>query len=331
MDEGPTKKRKGGQRQRMAAEQRDTRVPSALAEFLLSQFAWGHFSGQMVQHIAQLAMADFKRVAGEIDGLDDLVWMSKLGTSGAHSNNVHRDLMLHVDVGNKLPKPFPFTLVFKAPHGQQFQTAILPHELFSAIYHSYPGAWKESILPDTGRIPEFWQGVRSHPQLEGHPLLKRQNYQNLCIPIGIHGDGVPIVGLGKGWVKMALVFSWCSLLCLGNTLSSQFYIWSVFEKLCVSGVCDGTLSNFFKILVWSLKSLWLGVWPAEDWEGKRCTVIYSVEKEMLQYGLMVYTNLFYVMFCRGMPRFQNLEKRQGNIWQVGIMQYCGLFKEISSF
>ena len=177
--------------------------------------------------------------------------------------------MLKCNVGNRLPNLHNFRLVFKAPFHQQVQAAMLPHELFSAIYHSYSGAWRNSILPESKRVAEFWEAVKDHPQMESHPLLSRAGHKQFAIPIGFHGDGVPIVGLGKGWVKMALVFSWCSLLSFGNTLVSQFYIWSVFEKLCQSDACDGTLDGFFKILTWSFKWLWLGKWPTEDHQGKR--------------------------------------------------------------
>ena len=263
------KRRKGGIRQRLHAQANEGRSKSVLAEFLLSQFAWGHFSGQLVQTVAALAIADIMKVSNDYEQLDDLIRLSKLGSSGAISNNIHRDIMVHASPVVRLPALFYFNVGFKPPFGQQSQAALLPHELFSALFSNYNAAFCSSIVPDASKVQEFWKAVKDHPQMESHPISSRANYEKLAIPLGLHGDGVPIVGLGKGWVKMALVFSWSSLLGAGNTLCNQFYIWSVFEKLCVVEVGQRTLDVFFQILVWSLKWLWLGVWPDEDYQGNK--------------------------------------------------------------
>ena len=266
------KRRRGGIHQRMA-QQRDEakQTPSALAEFLVSQFAWGHFSAQMVQTIAGLAMRDIMKVSDDYEQLDDLIKLSKIGSSGAHSNNCHTALMAHVKPGVNLANLFYFNAHCKPPHGEQTQAALLPHELFASLFHHYGPAFFSSVLPDTSRIPEFWQAVGDHPQMESNPIKSKASHTKYAIPLGLHGDGVPIVGLGKGWCKMALIFSWSSLLSKGNTLSSQFYIWSIFERLCITDGDNKTLDTFFRILVWSLKYLWLGVWPDEDHNGKKCT------------------------------------------------------------
>jgi hypothetical protein len=271
------KKRKGGIRQRLQAKQ--VRSQSVLAEFLLSQFAWGHFSGRLVQTVAALAIADVMKVSDDYEELDDLIKLSKLGSSGAISKNIHRDIMVYANPGVRLPAVFHFDVSFKHPFGQQSQAALLPHEMFSALFNNYNAFFSSSIVSDVSKTREFWKAVKDHPQMKSHPIASRAGYQKLAIPLGLHGDGVPIVGLGKGWVKMALVFSWSSLLGAGNTLCSQFYIWSVFEKLCVVEEGKRTLDVFFQILVWSLKWLWLGVWPDEDYQGKKfliCILYYTI-------------------------------------------------------
>ena len=270
--ENSAKRRRGGIQQRIAKQREDAKqYPSVLAEFLLSQFAWGHFSAQMVQTIAGLAMKDIMKVSDDYEQLDDLIKLSKVGSSGAHANNCHTALMVHAKSGVNLADLFYFNACFKPPHGEQIQAALLPHELFASLFHHYEPAFFSSVLPDVSRVPEFWQAVQHHPQMESHPIKSTVSYTKYAIPLGIHGDGVPVVGLGKGWCKMALVFSWSSLLAKGNTLSNQFYIWSVFERLCITDGENQTLDTFFRILVWSLKYLWLGVWPDEDHNGNKCS------------------------------------------------------------
>ena len=67
---------------------------SLLAAFLVEQFAWGHFSPQLIQKIAALACADFDRAREqEESSLDDLRNLAQLGSRGAFPDNIHRDLM----------------------------------------------------------------------------------------------------------------------------------------------------------------------------------------------------------------------------------------------
>ena len=141
--------------------------------------------------------------------------------------------------------------------------------MFSGIYHHYPWIWNRAILPNNERLREFWDFMEDHPAMLGHEVKTRHNYKSHAVPVGMHGDEVPIVGLGKGWTKLMATFSWISLVGLGSTKDTMFYIWSVFTALCKSGDCDGTLHAFFRIMAWSFKAMWLGKWPMEDWNGKK--------------------------------------------------------------
>ena len=73
------------------------------------------------------------------------------------------------------------------------------------------------IVPDIATLSMFWAAMQHHPQLAGHPLLQRDEYEKLAAPLGIHGDGVPVIGIGKGWTRMMTMFSWSSLLAKGPT------------------------------------------------------------------------------------------------------------------
>ena len=58
------------------------------------------------------------------------------------------------------------------------------------------------------------------------------------IPFGLHGDEVPITGVGKVWAKSALTFQCFSLLAASAGLGAKqcmLWVWSVFEKLCTEG------------------------------------------------------------------------------------------------
>ncbi|CAE8616927.1 unnamed protein product, partial [Polarella glacialis] len=191
-----------------------------------------HFSPQRVQHIAALACKDFAK--DEPDWLADLEALASLGTHGAHANNIHRDLMAKMQALPRLPEPFHAKLKFAEPLGWQDQGIMLPHEMFSAIYHKYPKTWRKSVLPSEHKLHEWWEHVEEHPQMLNHPIKTRDQRARWGVPLAIHGDGVPITGIGKGWCKLMTMFTWSSLLGSGSTLDMLFWIWSVFDKLCIA-------------------------------------------------------------------------------------------------
>ena len=143
-----SRSRLGGLRQRRkkakVEEQTQIMGHSVLASFLLQLFAWGEMSAQRVQKLASLAMTDIEACMNGTEHLQDLRNMAKIGTHGHHQNKCYADLMRQcLDIS--IPRPFVATIPFVKPLNDQFQSLLLPHELFSAIYHSYKGAWRQSI------------------------------------------------------------------------------------------------------------------------------------------------------------------------------------------
>ena len=94
-----------------------------------------------------------------------------------------------------------------------------------------------------------------------------------CIPCGLHGDEVPVIGIGKIWSRSCLNFCWCSLLanaCGGRCEDIMFFLWSVFEKFAIASTSTtlGTVDAFFSILTWSFLAMFQGTWPKKDWLGQ---------------------------------------------------------------
>ena len=71
----------------------------------------------------------------------------------------------------------------------------LAHRLLGDMFHHYPEEFSRTSGQSTNprAVREFWAGaaVTADPRLVNHPLLQKPNYQNMCVPIGIHADGVP--------------------------------------------------------------------------------------------------------------------------------------------
>jgi hypothetical protein len=85
----------------------------------------------------------------------------------------------------------------------------------------------------------------------------------------MHGDGVPVTGIGKSSSMSLEILTWMSLLAVGTTLETNFYIYSVFKDLVVETPEVDTYDSLWKKLRWSFAALWEGRWPHLDAEGNR--------------------------------------------------------------
>ena len=77
----------------------------------------------------------------------------------------------------------------------------MAHVLFSTIYNHYPDAWANRICPGVAAIQQFWNALANSPQLDNDDIMSRPDFKDRCIPITVHGDGVPVTGIGKSWGK----------------------------------------------------------------------------------------------------------------------------------
>jgi len=85
------------------------------------------------------------------------------------------------------------------------------------------------------------------------------------VPLSLHGDGTPGMGVGKAWSKMIDVWSWTSLLCKGNSQLTMFFIWCVHAVLRGVDAGHHTLQTAFRKMRWSFDALAEGKWPQFDW------------------------------------------------------------------
>ena len=179
-------------------------------------------------------------------------------------NNMHKELLSLANKKVLLPQPFFYRMTFKQPYNQQMQMMLLPHGLFSALFHSYKEAWNSMIVPNVSRIKEFWDLQVLHPAYANHPILaSNEVFRSKLIPLSLHGDGTPVIGIGKIWSRQLTTWSWNSLLGKGRTKSMQLQIWSMFDQTSSAT----TLKEYWAIVAWSFKALQLGKWPSEDHKG----------------------------------------------------------------
>ncbi|CAE7344671.1 unnamed protein product [Symbiodinium sp. CCMP2592] len=235
-------------------------------------------SPQLLQSLAEAARQDIHSTLQEhgeeptsstSQCLRDITQLASIGSYGKFSNKCYSDLMRRVEPNIAVAETYKTKLHFANPAGEHTQEVLLPHELFASMFEHENEAFFRNVASDEGTRTKFWDRMRSHshPAWENHPLLHRNIKK--AIPISVHGDEVPIAGIGKQWSKKLVNVSWASLLGKTETKSTQFWSMGLVEKTDVKNGPYATMRNLWKILAWSFTALWSGLWPLTDHEGNR--------------------------------------------------------------
>lgn len=87
------------------------------------------------------------------------------------------------------------------------------------------------------------------------------------MPLSIYGDGVAVSQVGRAGSKSIEVVTWSSLLNRGASKTSYFVMYFVFSHLAKKAGFGQTWSTVWRLLSWSLRALWTGLWPTRDCYG----------------------------------------------------------------
>eukprot|EP00959_Pyramimonas_sp_CCMP1952_P000760 14967-Pyramimonas_sp.AAC.1 len=148
-----------------------------------------------------------------------------------------------------MPNAIKFTAMCKAPRAGVFadrpMEMLLPHEMFAALFHAHPEHWKKTACSSPDKLEQLWADVSDHPALDGNPVKDSPAWERRTAPISIHGDGVPIKGVGKSWSESMNICSWCSMIAgHGSTLEYNFFIHSIFNILFRIQTCARLWQHF---------------------------------------------------------------------------------------
>lgn len=239
-------------------------TPSSLYMLLMTMLAQGMLSDVQCHQIAVAAKKDLEGSASghTFSGLARLAQLQR-------GQNLVRSVYTLLSKTTALPPPLQAPLPYK--DGVHPAFILLPHELFAYMW-DHQDVWKRKMLSDPNKLREFWNSMDGHPAMFNHPLKDYDDFEDWCLPISMHGDEVPVFGVGKIWSRSVLSFSWCSMVqnALGGACSEiLLYIFGLFEKFTIDSDTNapGTMECFFKILAWSFRAMWEGQWPSHDWRG----------------------------------------------------------------
>ena len=202
---------------------------SELVSYLLKEWAWGGLSSTKVQEIAHQAhkgeVSLLKRLGLSKDLANrTLRHVAKMGNWGKCSGNCHRDLTRWLGEPD-MPEPMmhPVPLLCKKQRQKEANTKImeerlvdqpifLPHVVFAHYFSTDKTRFEELFLGGyntAGARESFWSEVenREDPRLTNHPLKKVASWKQNIIPLAFHGDGVPVLQVGKTNTKSLDVLS----------------------------------------------------------------------------------------------------------------------------
>ena len=183
---------------------------------------------------------------------------------------VHLPRPLKVNVPTKVQKPRRWMPTIQE-HAVDF---LLPHEYFAYLYHHDRKRFDNMMganLSSGDTIQSFWSEVvrRRDPRTRLQPMTRSARWAEYAVPLSLHGDAAPCVGVGRAGAKSLDVYSWQGVMAIGGSKTVKHLICSVFEQSKPKDPRPNTMDQVWRVIVWSLKALHNGKWPSHDHNGVR--------------------------------------------------------------
>ncbi len=134
-----------------------------------------------------------------------------------------------------------------------------PHEWFATLYSEHQNVFKKILLGGSNTSCEdFWRSVSDWPAYKYHSVASfSADELKMTVPLALHGDGSPTIGVGKSWAMSTDNWSLTSLLAVGPTLTHYHTMGIIWCE----GQTTQTTEAFLRHLSWSLHWLQQEIWP----------------------------------------------------------------------
>ncbi|CAE7239026.1 unnamed protein product [Symbiodinium sp. CCMP2456] len=124
-------------------------------------------------------------------------------------------------------------------------------------------------------IPQLQIDMDKMHRQERRGLRELLDNNGRCVPLALHGDGVPLTGVGKSWQNTITDFSFYSLLGEGKTPDLLMFVYCLFDKLRKMGRdSTATAHRFFEYKPGSEEAKKAGKPLADGWYGKAAEIKY---------------------------------------------------------
>ena len=142
---------------------------------------------------------------------------------------------------------------------------LLPHEFFACVYQHYNAHFQATMVGSESAV-DFWANFVHSPAWTQHSAsaLGITDFSKV-VPLGLHGDGVAMTGIGRAGAHSATVLNFSSLLTSGPTIDYCFVISMLWHTVAEAG----HMNEVWQVLAWSFYWLQRGTWPQRDHKGRR--------------------------------------------------------------
>ena len=144
-------------------------------------------------------------------------------------------------------------------------TMFLPHVLFAWYYHNDNKRFSQLFSGglDGNARKHFWRELqrRKDPRLDVHPMTRTRGWEKVTIALLLHGDGVPVLQIGRSGTKSFETYSIQSVFTSGPSKVVKMQVFGLFAN----SICPTTMQEIWRILCWSFYFLGEGRWPHLDW------------------------------------------------------------------
>ena len=125
-----------------------------------------------------------------------------------------------------------------------------------------------------------------------------QNWKRRAIGLALRLDGVPYIGIGRSSTKSFEVLSWQGIASIGSSLDTKHLITGWFKQS--ESIVGNTCQLIWRYIIWSLRLLFLGIWPIDDTFGRSLADPHSLDatrsgKQFCEVGQ--YFGVLYIVKC----------------------------------
>ena len=126
------------------------------------------------------------------------------------------------------------------------------------------------VVGSEASLSNFWAKIKENDPLWAHPGLADRSKLDVCIPLGVHGDGVPFRKQGAGSTSLQTI-SYGSYTGSGPTSDTHFLFCGIPGDIVVkrdAGRGNITLEPLWRVMMWDLAACMNGKFPSHDEHGE---------------------------------------------------------------
>ncbi len=110
--------------------------------------------------------------------------MARIGASGAHPQNLQRDLL--ATFGKPRAAPDVTWVHVEMKSGPVLLPVLLPHRWFASL-SLCSDLWAQSVTGPRGLATAYWDAMRTTAFVRNHDAFD-MNDRHRTVPVGMHGD-----------------------------------------------------------------------------------------------------------------------------------------------